>query len=175
MNPKFIEYYMRIAELTAQLSSAKRLKVGAIAVKNDKIISIGYNGTLPGTDNECEYKVYAEHIPHVFDVLGNELLITEYPYVESTSPTTHRRYKLVTKPEVIHAEENCIGKLASSTESAAGADLFVTVAPCVECAKLISVAKFKKVYFQNFYRNNDGLLVLEKGGVEYEQVGTNSQ
>ena len=48
MNPKFIEYYMRIAELTAQLSSAKRLKVGAIAVKNDKIISIGYNGTTWG-------------------------------------------------------------------------------------------------------------------------------
>lgn len=175
MNPKFIDYYMNIANLTAELSSAVRLKVGAIAVKDDKIISFGYNGTLPGADNTCESKVYAEHHPHSLDVLGNELLMMEYPYVEATSPTTHRRYKLVTKPEVIHAEENCIGKLAASTESSEGADLFVTVAPCSECAKLISVAKFRKVYFQNFYRNNDGLLVLEKGGVEYEQVGTNSQ
>lgn len=170
MKSKFINYYMNIANLTAELSSAVRLKVGAIAVKDNKIISIGYNGTLPGTDNNCEYKEYSQILPDSLDNHSYEFISKEYPFQEQHGPIV-RRYKLVTKPEVIHAEENCIGKLAASTESAMGSELFVTVAPCVECAKLIVVSKVKKVYFGAFYKNVDGLEVLKKGGVEYEQVG----
>jgi dCMP deaminase len=55
MKPKFIDYFMKVAELTAAVSSAKRLQVGAIIVKDDRIISIGYNGMPAGWDNTCEY------------------------------------------------------------------------------------------------------------------------
>ena len=59
MKQKFIDAYMNMVERFAQLSSAKRLQVGAIVVKEDRIISIGYNGMPSGWPNECEYKVYA--------------------------------------------------------------------------------------------------------------------
>ena len=54
MKQKFINAYMDVAERFAQLSSAKRLQVGAIVVKDDRIISIGYNGMPSGWDNCCE-------------------------------------------------------------------------------------------------------------------------
>ena len=56
MKTKFIEAYMDVAERFAQLSSAQRLQVGAIVVKNDRIISIGYNGMPTGWTNECEHE-----------------------------------------------------------------------------------------------------------------------
>lgn len=56
MKQKFVEAYMDVAERFAQLSSAKRLQVGAIVVKDDRIISIGYNGMPSGWDNECEHE-----------------------------------------------------------------------------------------------------------------------
>ncbi len=54
MKQKMIDYYMSITEKTAELSYATKLKVGAIAVKNDRIISIGYNGTPHNWSNVCE-------------------------------------------------------------------------------------------------------------------------
>ena len=56
MKQKFINAYMDVAERFAQLSSAKRLQVGAIVVKDDRIISIGYNGMPSGWDNVCEHE-----------------------------------------------------------------------------------------------------------------------
>ncbi len=54
MKDKFIQMYLDIAHRIAESSTANRLKVGAICVKNDRIISIGYNGTPQGWDNSCE-------------------------------------------------------------------------------------------------------------------------
>ena len=58
MKQKFIDAYMDVAHRFAQLSTAKRLQVGAIIVKDDRIISIGYNGMPSGWDNTCEDRVY---------------------------------------------------------------------------------------------------------------------
>ena len=57
MKPKFIDAYMDVAERFGQLSTAKRLNVGAIIVKDNRIISIGYNGMPSGWDNNCETSV----------------------------------------------------------------------------------------------------------------------
>ena len=54
MKEKFLSAYMDVAERFAELSSARRLHVGAIVVKDDRIISIGYNGMPSGWDNDCE-------------------------------------------------------------------------------------------------------------------------
>jgi dCMP deaminase len=142
MKQKWIDAYMDTAERFGQLSSAKRLKVGAVVVKDHRIISIGYNGTPAGWDNVCEDLVQ----------LSDDTVTTK------------------TKDEVIHAEANAILKLAKSNEGGNGAVLFCTHAPCVECAKLIYGSGINKVYYKNQYRDDSGLKFLEKCSVKIEHV-----
>lgn len=152
---KMIQTHMQVAETYAQLSHARRLKVGAIVVKNDRIISIGYNGMPSGWDNNCE----------------DEITETEICFLDQGGPgmpiTTTR---LVTKPEVLHAETNAIAKLARSAESGDGAALFITHAPCLDCAKLIYQSGIKSVFYRNTYRNDDGIKFLEKACVEVNKI-----
>lgn len=152
---KMIYAHMVVAETYAQLSSARRLKVGAIIVKDDRIISIGYNGMPAGWDNNCE----------------DEISETEMCFIDQGGPgmpvTT---ISLKTKPEVLHAETNAIAKLARSTESGDGASLFVTHAPCLDCAKLVFQSGIDSVFYRNGYRNNDGIIFLEKAGVAVNKI-----
>lgn len=143
MKQKFIEAYMDVAERFAQLSSAKRLNVGAIVVKDDRIISIGYNGMPTGWDNCCEHEI--EH---------HELGTT----------TT------VSKPEVLHAESNAIAKLAKSSESGEGASIFITHSPCIDCAKLIYQSGITTVYYKNNYRSTQGIEFLNKSNINVVKV-----
>ena len=142
MKQKFIDAYMDTAKRFAQLSTARRLKVGAIIVKDDRIISIGYNGTPPGWHNDCEY------------------------WVEDGDLGSGWK----TKPETIHAEANAIAKLAKSSESGDGSTMFLTHSPCMDCAKQIFTAGIKKVYFGNNYRSDDGINFLKKCNVDVERV-----
>jgi len=146
MKPKFIKYFAKIAEETAKLSTAKKLQVGCVIVKDSRILSVGYNGTPAGWDNACE-----EVVP------PNEWVDYE---------------QLKTKPEVIHAERNALDKVAKSTESTDGAALFVTHTPCIECAKSIYNTGIKEVYYINEYDATigSGLEFLEKAGIEVCQV-----
>jgi dCMP deaminase len=143
MKAKFVDAYMDVADRFSRLSSAKRLQVGAIVVKDDRIISIGYNGMPSGWDNNCEDEI-------------------RYPDAEGVT--------LKTKPEVLHAESNAIAKLARSSESGDGATLFVTHQPCMECAKLIYQSGIKAVYYAHPYRLNDGLDFLQKSKINVTKV-----
>ena len=143
---------MRAAEVYAELSYAKRKKVGCVIVKDDRIISIGYNGTPSGWDNECEYSTLWKN--------GKQL----------PSPV------LITKSEVLHAETNAIAKLAASTESGEGAVLFLSsFSPCMDCAKLIYQSGIKEVYYKEKYKMEDGITFLKKAGVKNEQFKMESQ
>lgn len=150
MKEKFIDYYMKMAELTSELSYAVRLKVGAVIVKNQQVIGTGYNGTPAGWDNACE----------------NEIVET-YSGFEGA---IHRTV-LKTKPEVLHSEMNALMKVARSTESSEGATLFCTHAPCIECAKAIYQAGIQEIYYGNDYRSEDGIYFLKKCGVKVEKYG----
>ena len=77
---------------------------------------------------------------------------------------------LKTKDEVLHAESNALMKVARSTESSEGAELFCTHAPCIDCAKLIYQAGISTVYYKETYRSEDGLNFLEKSGVNVIRV-----
>lgn len=134
MKQKWLDAFMDVAERFAQLSSANRLKVGAVLVKNDSIVSIGYNGTVSGWSNECE------------DENGN------------------------TKPETIHAEANCIAKLAKSCVSGEGAIMFITHAPCIECAKIIYGAGIKIIYYKHIYKNDLGVKFLKKCKIQVKKL-----
>ena len=143
MKQKFIDAYIDVAERFAQLSSAVRLQVGAIVVKDDRIISIGYNGMPAGWDNVCE------------NLIG----------YDKGKPV------LNSKPEVLHAEANAITKLARSSESGDGASIFVTHAPCMNCAKLIYQSGIDTVYYRTSYRDTSGVDFLAKSDVEVIKIG----
>jgi dCMP deaminase len=112
-------------------------------VKDDRIISIGYNGMPSGWSNECE-------ILSFFTEDGKQL------------PSQI----MLTKPEVLHAEENAITKLARSTESGEGATAFITHAQCMSCAKLLHGSGIIEVFYANWYRDNSGLDFLKECGVK---------
>jgi dCMP deaminase len=79
-------------------------------------------------------------------------------------------YSLKTRPEVLHAETNALAKIARSTNSSDGASLFVTHAPCIDCAKLIHQAGINSVYYRNTYRDTFGIDFLKKCNIEVEQI-----
>lgn len=72
----------------------------------------------------------------------------------------------VTKPYVLHAEANAITKVAASNNSSAGATLYVTASPCLECTKLIIQSGIRRVVFNELYRITDGLELLKRAGIE---------
>lgn len=143
MKQKWIDAFMDTAERFAQLSSAKRLQVGAVVVKDNRIVSIGYNGMPAGWTNECE---------EVIEIHEDGGVVTK------------------TKDEVIHAEANAISKLARDGESGNGASLFCTHAPCIHCAKLIYGAGIRKIYYRHTYKDELGLQFLEKCGIDIEKT-----
>jgi dCMP deaminase len=153
MKEKMKRAYMKAAQIFSELSHARRLHVGAIVVKDDRIISIGYNGMPAGWDNNCE---------------------DESVELYSNYEGAIHRTVLKTKPEVLHAETNAIAKLAKSTESGNGASLFVTHSPCLDCAKLIHQSGINSVYYRESYRSDDGIKFLEKSGVTVEKLDINS-
>ena len=133
--------HMKSAFNYAECSTAKRLQVGCILVKNDRIISIGYNGMPSGWDNVCE-----------------------------TTSIVNGKEELVTKPEVLHAESNAIAKLARCMESGQGATAFITHQPCLSCAKLLYQAGIKEVYYCNEYRCDDGIEFLMKCNISLTKI-----
>jgi dCMP deaminase len=135
---------MKAAQVYAELSTAVRLQVGCVIVKDNTIIGIGYNGMPSGWDNVCETVKFK-------DFTGTVLMKS--------------------KPEVLHAETNAIAKVSRSSNSTDNADLFVTHAPCLECAKLIYQSGIKSVFYRDTYRSEEGIKFLEKCNVEVKQIG----
>lgn len=164
MKEKFKRLYMKFAEDVSELSYAERLKVGAVIVKDDRVISFGYNGMPSGWDNECEIREYYYHDDnHQPD---DDWIKETYPIREYGG----RPYKLVTKRECLHAESNAIAKLARSPESGLGASLFITHSPCMECAKLIHQTGISSVFFKHRYRDESGINFLEKSDIYIEEI-----
>ena len=142
---KFANAHMKTAEVYSQLSSARRLQVGCVVVKDNTIIGIGYNGMPSGWNNNCEDEITIEE---------------DEKFIKG----------LKTKPEVLHAETNALAKIARSTNSSDGASIFITHAPCLDCAKLVYQSGIKSVYYRNSYKNTDGIDFLNKCNVEVTMI-----
>lgn len=165
MKEKYINYYMSVAKQTAALSTAEKLKVGAIIVKGNRIISFGYNGTPSGWDNVCEDKIYHDVDPIRYTRYVND------GYLEYLDKDYDGKlFVLKTKPEVLHAELNCIGHCCESGESTKGASLFVTTAPCLQCSLIISTTGITDVYYDKEYRSLDGVEFLTKRNINVIKV-----
>jgi dCMP deaminase len=126
--------YLRMAMIWAENSYCKRRQVGALIVKDNRIISDGFNGTPSGFENVCEDE------------------------------------NNITKPYVLHAEANAITKVAASSNSSKDATIYVTSAPCIECAKLIIQSGIKRVVYSERYRVDEGCKLLERACITLDYI-----
>jgi len=122
--------WMGVAEVLSQRSSATKRKVGAVAIFENELLGVGYNGTPPGTDNSCEDE-------------NNK-----------------------TYPHVIHAEMNLCRKGIDLSEST----VYVTCAPCAECAWALTAAGVNRVVYRDDYKNTDGIEWLRSRSVEVSKL-----
>jgi dCMP deaminase len=161
MKAKFVKAHMKAASVYAELSTAKRLQVGCVIVKDNTIIGIGYNGMPSGWDNNCENLEY---------ILKEECRQSDkFMLHNGYTETAHGWTKLHSKPEVLHAESNALAKVSRSTNSSDEAIMFITHAPCLECAKMIYQSGIKEVYYKNAYRSEAGIDFLKKCEVKVVQ------
>lgn len=154
--------FMRFAQDVAQMSRAIRLKVGAVAVRDRRVIAIGYNGTPEGEDNCCE-----------------ELVITDKNGIEDDyDVSAYREYRdgenwvLQTKLNVIHAEDNLIRYADKHSIDLNGCTLYITHSPCPACGEKIIANGFKEVVFEKHYRVVTDLHFLIDKGIEVRQWKT---
>jgi len=137
--PKYHRLYWSMVEAAADQSVATRHKVGAVVVTPTGMISVGWNGMPAGMPNECESI-----------------------WVRCDQAPTGIRAK--TNPEVLHAERNAIDKMTRQGVPTQGSILFVSRAPCFECAKAIHGLGFKGIYYDEDHDDMSGIDLLQRTG-----------
>ncbi|MBL0331200.1 MAG: dCMP deaminase family protein [Bacteroidetes bacterium] len=142
--PSFDEIYMELAENLAKRSHCVKAQVGAVLTKDTRIVSLGYNGPPAGTHN-CDIDFEKDGCPR--DSKGSCSL-------------------------ALHAEQNAILYASKNKVSIEGCTLYVTLSPCISCARVIYTMGIKKVYYLNSYadfkglKSDEGVDFLQKFGVE---------
>lgn len=141
------EFFMRVAVAAKLRSKDPKTQVGAcIADRNHRILSVGYNGTPAGIDDD------------------------EFPWESTGEPLTDKHNY------VIHAEANAILNYRGSNKDLAGATIYVTLFPCHECAKTLAQAGIGEVVYldDKYHSTEDGFVsrnILDRCGISYRQVG----
>jgi len=152
-----------MAELVADQSTCCRLHVGAVLVKENRVISIGFNGT-PSGQVHCEdyFKdLYEKNYKNEFATLADFM-------ASRTFYDLHGKFSIDNE---LHAEQNAIAFAAKNGISTQAGTIYVTWSPCVHCAKVIVSAGIKKVFFRNLYdRSQEGIYFLQKNGIECRQL-----
>lgn len=144
MKPSYDDIYMELAEKLALRSHCVKAQVGAVLTKDTRIVSLGYNGPPAGTHN-CDEEFPIEGCPR--DSKGSCSL-------------------------ALHAEQNAILYAVKNNTAIEGSTLYVTLSPCISCARVIYTTGIKRVLFKNSYAeykkipNDEGVDFLRKFGVE---------
>jgi len=142
--PSFDQIYMELAVNLAKRSHCVKAQVGAVLTKDARIVSLGYNGPPAGTHN-CDIEWPQEGCPR--DSKGSCSL-------------------------ALHAEQNAILYASKNNVTIEGSTLYVTLSPCISCARVIYTTGIKKVYYLNSYadfkglKSDEGVDFLQKFGVE---------
>lgn len=139
--PSWDEYFMSIARLVAGRSTCLRRKVGAVLVKDKRILATGYNGAPSG-------------LAHCLDI-GCLRKKRQIPSGE--------RHELC---RAVHAEQNCLCQAARYGISVEGAVIYCTNFPCVICAKMLINAGIKKIYYAEGYPDELSQEMLKEAGIE---------
>jgi len=155
---KFIKPMMDTAYVWAEMSSCIRKKVGAVLEKDGRILSVGYNGTISGTDNKCE--------KDCLDCNGSG---TVSSYEERRCESCQGK-GIISNPNVVHAEKNLIAFCAKNGIATEGCTVYVTYSPCTECAQLMKQSGIVKVIYDEAYRDLSGVELLNSVGVDCKPI-----
>ena len=139
------EYFMKLAWLVAERATCVRHHVGAVIVRDKRILTTGYNGAAAGTKDCLE-----------MGCLRNELNIP--------SGTRHEICR------AIHAEQNAIIQAGTHGINISGGTLYCTHSPCILCAKMIANAKIKKVVMSIEYPDESFKNLFKEAGIEYASI-----
>ena len=140
MRPRWDEYFMDIVELVKTRSTCLRRQVGAVIVKNKRILATGYNGVPTGIEH-CE-KVGC--LRQKYNVPSGQ------------------RHELC---RAVHAEQNAIVQAAMAGTSIQGATIYINAQPCSLCAKMIINAGINKIIFKGEYPDELAMKMLKEAGV----------
>ena len=155
--------FTKMAELVEGQSTCCRMHVGAVLVKDNRVISIGFNGTASGQ----------EHCEDYFARLYQAEFADKFPTYEEyhASRTFYDAHGQFSNDNELHAEQNAILFAAKNGIATAGSTLYVTVSPCIHCAKVIVAAGVTRVFFKTLYdRSQEGIVFLGKNGIECRQL-----
>jgi dCMP deaminase len=141
--PDLDEYFMEIASVVAKRSTCLRNQVGALFVKNKRLLTTGYNGAPAGLQHCDEAGCAREGV---------------------ASGTRHELCRAV------HAEQNAIIQAALHGVSIEGATLYCTHQPCVLCAKMLINTKVTRVVYNQSYPDDTALRFLAQAGVEVTRL-----
>lgn len=136
------EYFMEIAEIVKTRSTCLRRQVGAVIVKDHRIITTGYNGAPAG-------------LKHCTEIGGCERARLNIP--------SGQRHELC---RALHAEQNAIIQAAKIGVSTEGATIYITLQPCVICAKMLVNAGIKRIVFKGEYPDALSKAILEEAEIE---------
>lgn len=142
MRKSWDEYFMEIAEIVKTRSTCLRRQVGAVIVKENRIITTGYNGAPSG-------------LKHCTEIGGCERARLNIP--------SGQRHELC---RALHAEQNAIIQAAKVGVSTEGATIYITLQPCVICAKMLVNAGIKRIVFKGEYPDALSKAILEEAEIE---------
>lgn len=148
--PEWDDYFLKIATLVAERSTCLRHHVGAVIVRNKRILTTGYNGAAAGTRDCLE-----------LGCLRNELKIPS-----GTQQQVCR---------AIHAEQNAIIQAALHGVSIEGASIYCTHSPCIICAKMVANAGIKRFVTKTDYPDPQFKALFEECGIEYVKLDSPEQ
>lgn len=140
--PSWDQYFMQMAELTAQRSTCLRRQVGAVIVKDKHIIATGYNGAPKGLS----------HCGEMGGCLRQKMNIP-----------SGQRHELC---RALHAEQNAIIQAATLGQSIEDASIYITHQPCVICAKMIINAGIKRIVVKEGYPDELAVEILDEAGLK---------
>jgi dCMP deaminase len=160
MRPDWNEYFMIIAKIVSSRSTCNSRPAGAVLIKDKQILATGYNGAVPGGPHCIDEAVDETGIPFCFRRSIGAPEMDKYNFCRAT-----------------HAEANAIAQAARCGIPVEGATLFVTLAPCYSCLKLLSTARIHDIYYEYDYESTDRMRddfwrerISESGIVTFKQL-----
>ena len=147
------QMFSQICSVVAQRSTCLRSQVGALIVRDGRIVSMGYNGPVAGMP-ACSKP---DELQQVLIIAG----ALEPSDTECMGPGCTRS---------LHAETNAIAFAARAGVSVEGCTMYCSMSPCINCAKVIVNSGIKELKYLEDYRDTSGLELLEKAGIKVEKV-----
>ena len=179
MSKRYTKFMLETARVWSKASYCKRNQVGAVIAKDNRIISIGYNGTIAGKVNTCEEVIVScskcntkYNASELLDSMVYESICVRCKGCKTNLVYTKDyllNLKPVTSDFVLHAEQNALMFCTKNGIATNGCTIYITLSPCKQCAKLIAQAGITKVVYIDKYKDTSGIEFLEKLNIKVIQ------